>query len=166
MHRWRSGWAGVAAIGAIGLMLGSHAFPAAVVRVVGVVSLIAGALLELGTLAWALRTGRIRPESPSPLWELTGTQRRALRRQVVRNAIEPGSDRAALRLTADGLRNQTWVGAVVAGLACLTLGQALLYPAPLLRFVAGVTIILLVATVALTTRQTEQAARFQRDHPS
>ena len=133
-------------------------------RIIGLVLMLGGVGLEAGVLVYRIRTGRVRGNIRSPLWALSRSQRRSLRSQVMRNVIEPGTDPAAVLLTATSMADQSWVIWMMSGLATLASGQALASPSRLVVTSATVVASCFGAAVVVAIRQANRADRFLDDH--
>jgi hypothetical protein len=95
---------------------------------------------------------------------MTVAQRRRLKKQIMRNRVTPGTDLSALRYFAGLLTDQRSLMCVMAGVAMINTGNALISRSSL-QFVAGVVAAaLFVLGVGQAIRESGRAAVFLRDH--
>jgi hypothetical protein len=129
-------------------------------QIAGPVLLLAGVVLVLAGVVSVFRRGGFR----SPLWALTSAQRRRLRTQVMRNAVDPDADPAAVRLLATAMVDnlaQMWVAlgtsAFLTGDAFIRMTRLSVITACAIAAVAG-------ASALLRIRDAVRADRFLTDH--
>jgi hypothetical protein len=125
-----------------------------------------GAGLVLWAWIHAIRSGRLRRLNRSPLILLSFRQQRALRSQVRRNVVEPGTDPAALRLMATSMIDATWNLWTLGALVLFAAGQVLLSPDPVLVGAGSFVTLCWLTGLVLASSTVGRARAFLRDHPT
>lgn len=125
-----------------------------------------GFVVEIVAVVYAIRTGRYRANRDSRLRSRSWSARRDVMRRVRRGGEVAEEELPLLRHTAQQLARHRWLIGMLAGLAIVYAGQALLHWSPLSLALFIVFAPLCAVGGALTLRDARRAEEFLRAHPA